>query len=356
MNFCFQFRSAPPRLILIARGLLLLLLALASAARADEPVMTVNQTPVSQAEFIFFMEQERPAVFQFFYEHHRLADGTNFWNQVRGKTTPRLMLQQNTIRRLVREKVEQKVFLDLGLATNISYAALLDRLAVVNQDRQSANARHQVLYGPITYNLQMFYENWKSNLRLRAKEKLATTQMAITEHDLKHFYQSNSRLFQSPEKWSLEIFNLDQNSSSAEMINSPGIAAVAKNIFQQIKTGQSAAQILETFGKTNSVKLTHEQFDDLTRDRLGELFSDDKIFQQVIGLKKGRCAQLSRSGGHVQIVRYNTKTPASVLPFEQVAELVRRRYVDEHYDQWIAALTKSAKVTFDQRALDALLP
>ena len=334
---------------------LLLALLFGPPAKAGT-VMRVNDEPVSREEFLWFMEQERPAVFQFFYEHYRLADGTNFWHEVRGQTTPKQLLRHNTVQRLIREKVEQKVFLTFGLTTNISYPVMLDQLAEVNQERRAADRLHHVLYGPVTYSQLMFYANWKSSLQLRAREKLADGQLKMTDRDLKRFYSSNKQLFRSPEKWNLEIFSITHDSASTNQTNSINLELAAKDVFQRAKAGQGADQILQAGGYSNGVKVLTGRYDDLTGDRLGELFSDDKTFQQVRRLKAGRSLRLPSTAGRIQVVRCDTKIPAGYRPFEQVKEQVKRRYVAAQYDEWIITLAKSARVEVNQKELDALLP
>lgn len=338
------------------RGLLIasfVLLTFCLTAQAGN-VMTVNEDGISREEFLWFMEQERPAVFQFFYEHYKLTDGANFWNEVRDGITPRIMLLQNTIRRLTREKVEQGVFLTFGLTTDISYQVMLDQLAAVNQERLKAENQHKVLFGPVAFNQLAFYANWKSRLQLRAKEKMAAERLNLTDKVLRHFYFSHKQLFRSTDKWNLEIFSID--SLPPDQAASSDANFAAKEILQKTLAGQSAEQILQASDHSNEIKIIHERFDDLDRDRLGELFSNDNTLQKVFKLKAGQSILLSRPNGHVQVVRCCKKISADYLPFEQVRDTVKRRYLDKQYDEWVTSLSKSARVELNKKEMDSLLP
>ena len=113
-------------------------LAVAPAAtRGSDPIaLVVNQHEVTRDEFQWFMELERSAVFRHFSAH--LQDGEASRERGPGGATPRSLLQRNTVARIAREKVEQGLFQELGLAQDIGYPAFLVGLAKANQEREQA--------------------------------------------------------------------------------------------------------------------------------------------------------------------------------------------------------------------------
>ena len=106
----FLYRGKPRLPALVWLAAWALTQATGTGARgAEPPALIVNQHPVSQKEFRWFMEQERAAVFRHF-SGHQVNEGKDFWDQKSEGTTPRAMLKSNTVARVIREKAEQILF------------------------------------------------------------------------------------------------------------------------------------------------------------------------------------------------------------------------------------------------------
>jgi hypothetical protein len=154
-----------------------------TASQFHDPnvVLTVNNYPVSCEEFMWFMQQQRAGVFQYVKTKCNLDYGKDFWDKPCDGTTPKAMLQKQTIEKIVSEKVKQLLFKELGLVRDISYSAFLDDLEKVNREREKAVQRKQVIYGPIRYTQLQYYGHWMATMQIQAKEILTKRQFDVNE-------------------------------------------------------------------------------------------------------------------------------------------------------------------------------
>ena len=102
------------------------------------------------------MNKERAAVFREVDVDHMDA---NFWDQNHKGTTPREVLLERTVKRMVKEKTEQLFFKQLGLVDDVSFKVFLEHLEQLNRQRQKAVDAGQVIYGPIKYSTRQYYSH-----------------------------------------------------------------------------------------------------------------------------------------------------------------------------------------------------
>jgi hypothetical protein len=165
-----------------------------------EPVLFVNNEPVGPDEFVWFMRQERAAVFQFFQAGFNHDSATNFWDRQFSNTTPRILLRERTVKRIVQAKVEQILFRELGLVEEIGYAPFLKQLEEFNRERESAAQQGEVVYGPVRYTQLQYYEYWMANLRIRATEQLTQNRWDVSNGKVKTFFEENKEQFRVRER------------------------------------------------------------------------------------------------------------------------------------------------------------
>jgi hypothetical protein len=168
----------------------------AASSKNMDAVLFVNRQSIGAEEFAWFMQQERAGVFQFVKAKFNLDYGTNFWDrELSGGDTPRSLLRQRTVERIVREKVQQLLFRELGLVQDTGYASFLKNLEAMNNERESAARQGQVIYGPVRYSALQYYEYWMTNLRLRAIEKLSQSRWNVSDAQVKDFYERNKERY-----------------------------------------------------------------------------------------------------------------------------------------------------------------
>jgi hypothetical protein len=333
------------------------ILVAGTGARARESAaMVVNENKVIPDEFRWFMEQQRSAVFQYCRTRHHLEDGTNFWNQEVEGTTPKAMLQSNTVARIVREKVEQMLFRELGLLQDISYAAFRAQVEQANMDREAAAREGRVVYGPVRYTPLQFYEHRKATLQAQAREILAAERWRPKEEELRQYHQEQRQLFRAWPTYSLEVATIEAEGKPTVGENASAVQSAAKELLAQLKAGGSLSNIFKTWPENRGLRISAQRFDEVNPDRLGEMFADEHQSKAVQALAPREAAVVSESDTRAQVVRCQSKTTGSYRPFEATQQQVRERWLAQKYDRHIAGLASLAKVRINQKAIDAVLP
>ena len=306
--------------------LLLLCWAAGSSVRSQapeertnfDPVLIVNGHAVSPAEFQWFAQLERTGVIQFVTSKLRVDYGPDFWTRELYGASPRALLQQRTIARVRREKIEQTLFAELGLITDISHTAFLNALAAANRERREAVRQGRVVYGPTNYTPEQFYNHRSATWQIRAKELLAQSRLVATDAELEASFQRSGERYRSPALSTWEL--------------------VAIHAGQAAPPAGAAPQLVR----------------DVTDERLGEMIGRDESLRTLLGLRAGESAAVSEPDGGKVVAKCLARTPGKLRPFAEVKASVAARWIDEHYEDLLTALAAEAKVQVNQRALDKI--
>ena len=321
-----------------------------------QTALTVNGYEVSREEFRWFMEQERGGVFRHFKTRHNLEDGKDFWTHEMGGTTPKAMLQSNTVARVTREKAEQILFLELGLVQDIRYAAFLAQLEKLNQEREQAARQGRTVYGPVRYTQIQFYQHWKATLRAQAREKLAEDRWPPREEDLRKFYDENRAPFRALPLSTLEVVTVQARKKPATGERAEAVQSAAGSILEKLRAGGSLSNVLKEQPKGEALDVSGQRFEEINADRLGELFPDEGQVKAVLALAPGKTVLLVGPDREVRVVRCLGRTSGEVRPYEAVRQQVRERWLAQQYDRHLERLAGQVKVQVHQEALDALFP
>jgi hypothetical protein len=320
----------------------------------ERAALVVNQHEVSREEFRWFMEQERAGVVAHFKANFNLEDGQSFWNHQAGGTTPKDALQKRTVDRLVREKVEQILFQELGLVRDIDYAAFKQQLQTLNREREEAAKEGKSVYGPIRYTQLQFYGHWKATLRARATEKLVQKQLLPTEESLRRFYEDNRSLFRAPPSCTLEIAAVQAELKPAAGEAAGTVQSTARKILSQLEAGKALPDLLKDQNQSDDVKVSWERREEINADRIGELFPNEQQSKAVLALAPGEATLLTDSDARARVVRCLGKVQGQDRPYEAVQQQVKDRWLGQQYDRRIKDLASQAQIQINQEAIDAL--
>lgn len=179
---------------LVLRSIFVLAMCLASHVLAGEVVvLRVNGEPVVADEYLLVMERKRAEVYAFFKEHHGLEDDTRYWESD-GPNSPLARLRELARTELVEIKVQQKMALERGLASDISFREFRAALANENAGRTAALSNNEAIYGPRRFGETAFYYVRLRGLIHRLKHSLAAS-VVIKEEDVESYYVEHSDLF-----------------------------------------------------------------------------------------------------------------------------------------------------------------
>lgn len=124
---------------------------------AEGVVMTINELPVSSAEYKMVMQRRTAEVYVHFKRTQNRDDGPGYWIDDSAGETPLRKLRELVQEELVRIKIIQGLAQKHGLLKDAGFAAFQENLATENERRKQAVAAKQVIYGPRQYREAAYY-------------------------------------------------------------------------------------------------------------------------------------------------------------------------------------------------------
>ena len=315
------------------------------------PLLFVNGYAVSIEEFRWFMQQERAGVFQYVKTRYNLDYGKGFWDHDCGQTTPRAIILKQTTDRIVREKIEQILFVQLGLVKDVNYVTFLRDLERLNIQRTAAINRGQVIYGPVNYTQLQYYGHWKATLQIQSKEKLSTSHFDVDDKKVKKFYDKNkSKFFRAVPTISLAIMRIEAGNKSMTAIE-----ALGQEIRSKINSSHDCEKIKTAYAHDTDIKISCDQFGDLSYDKINEMFSNDEQAKIVKGMVPGRNILLPLNKHAVQIITCTARRSEKFQPYKSIKEKVKTLFIDQQYNRLLDDMVAKANVVIDNNAISAIL-
>lgn len=159
-------------------------------------VMLVNDLEIRRSEIQREMRKYRSKIYQEYAVKYNIKQDSNFWNQSFEGKSPLKDLQQLAIDSLVRQKVQEKLLIDRNLWPYTNYDELIKDMNHQNSLRKQAVANKQVIYGPITFTEQTFFDYQFSNAIIRLHEMMRNKEIIITDQLLiTHYNKLKSTIY-----------------------------------------------------------------------------------------------------------------------------------------------------------------
>jgi hypothetical protein len=165
-----------------------------SSMVTDPVVGTINQEPVSAAEYRMIMERKTSLVYSYFKSEKGLDDHLGYWSETSGPTGPLAKLREMIRDELVRIKVVQSLAREKGLIADASFATLQNDYTRENARRRAALDAGEVVYGPKQYrSVGIYYYVRFGDLRYKLLEALAKEAApGISDDDIKACYDERT--------------------------------------------------------------------------------------------------------------------------------------------------------------------
>jgi len=152
--------------------------------RDNDTVFTINDEPVSKAEYLFIMSGLKANVFSYFVQKHDAKESKKFWtSEFRGEI-PAELLAKKTVELLKRLKTEQILIKENGITNNISFGGFLADLETENERRRLAFAKNLPIYGPVQYEERVFYDYLHTERVEKLKRILSSGELSVKEEEI----------------------------------------------------------------------------------------------------------------------------------------------------------------------------
>jgi len=137
----------------------------------QEIVATVNGEPIRYGELSIMMQRKRSDAVRYFYDNYQAEDSANYWTTIYGKEKPMDWLKAAALNEAVQIKMQQIIAKNAGIVQRIDYIDFREDWMLENNRRKKAAEQKQLIYGPLQYEENAYYEYVFSNMVLQYKEK-----------------------------------------------------------------------------------------------------------------------------------------------------------------------------------------
>ncbi len=278
-------------------------------------VATVNGEPVICREFMLLARSQRSRVINEYLHNHGGEYGSDFWSRNYNGKTPMDVLKKRTLDTIVSIKIQEICARQAGLVDDISYRGFLKALEAENHRRLVAKQTGKVIYGPVQYSEEVYYNYLFSNLVNNLKENLAGSVFSITDEKLKATYErQKDSLYRKGFITEVRLVKLEHGMEKAG--DDKG------------KAMQKAETVL-VFNDSVYVPEEEDPFRLIVRETAGKM-------------AVGQSSQPIEFQGTFYIVHVKNRISLGFRNFESCKTAVRMVLLDRMYDQYIRGLVNQA--------------
>lgn len=189
---------------------LLVLLCFSCSPVSKGVVFTVDGEPVSLSQFEQQMEKEKLMVIRDFEIKYKATFGPGFWTMNFGGDIPVNALRRRAKDAIVVSVVKKMIAREMGLIEHIGYEDFLKELDSVNKVRIKAVKEGNVIYGPVTYTLEMYSDYYMSTLENAIRAKISTPGNTPDEILLKY----NKLIQERVKKAEVDTYQIDEEDAA----------------------------------------------------------------------------------------------------------------------------------------------
>lgn len=326
--------------ILIIAAVLIISFMFQMYARSN-PVMTINDKPISEEEYDFFLNQNRSLVSSYFHRKYKAhINNDNFWGASFNNEVPKEVLKQETLKDIVRVKVIQELAERYGIADGQSFEKMKMNHTKFNQERIEARGSGEVIYGPTEFGLYEYYSYEHDHLETRLKEVLREKYFNFQDKELLDYFKSmDPSYFHKGYEGEARFFYTEMDHTAPR---SKELLHMFNEIVEKLNTGVqvSTDEISERYNlplfAVNQVI------------QKGTISKDDPVMLKVVdvfaGLESGEISELTDFDSYIGIVQTIEKKDLGYSEFEDNKELVTRAYLNVKYAELVDEMISAAEV------------
>lgn len=327
--------------ILVAVGITVVLCAY---TQKQTPLLQVDGCTVYEQEYRTIMQQNVAETVRHFQTTYDTEYSHDFWDKQYDDQTPKDYLFHCTVDDIKYNKVQEQLLAEKNLLTFQTYEEFLHLLEQENQRRSHAIAAGEVIYGPTTYDEWEYYQYLMANQiqelkRLYIKEGL----IQPTQENLQAFYQANPELVSQPyDTLTLQTLEFPYVYQDGKVHpDQKEQARLAANKALELLNQQH--QELVQIPSTVSQAVYAEKIFSNESARTDSLMMS-QVFQWAMQAQQGQQSEVLEDNGAYWIVCLKQRQEAQQVPFEQVADYINTKYVDEQFETIVQNKLAQAKV------------
>lgn len=306
-------------------------------------IATVNGDFIYSEEFMDKLSEQIIPVQQYFKDEYKIIADNNFGEGNFGGESPLRKAKELALNECIKIKVEQQLGREKGLIEDIDYPAFLKQLKKENGRRKKAIENKEVIYGPIEYQKNVYFEYLRSNMELQLKEILENEEIKVADEDIvKHYEKTKASLYRK--EGAIKIIQVYLTYSEDER------EAALKKI-EHVKMKVDMKEKVENV-LTSEIKYKEQLFNETTAKQDAQ--SNSKIKTLAESLAVGKTSHIIEENHTFYFIQCIEREADGYKSFEETKENVKVKYIDEKYEAFIAGLVDAAKVDINESVFDKI--
>lgn len=149
----------------------------------------ISKENIDDRELQREMLRYRAQIINDFTQKYQLNNLQNFWENVYQGRSPKVALEELALTNLLKIKIQEQWLKAEGLWPYKNYDEFLYAMVEENKERDKLQKEGQVIYGPVLFQEQTYFDYKFSNAIIKLKEKYEGTKITLNDSLLNHHFK-----------------------------------------------------------------------------------------------------------------------------------------------------------------------
>ncbi|BBH22311.1 hypothetical protein Back11_36560 [Paenibacillus baekrokdamisoli] len=307
--------------------------------------MSVNGQEASADEFSMYLDFKKALVANYFKQTYGANYTEHFWTTEYSDGTPLQKLMEEAKAQMTRTKIEQQLAQRSGVIKDIGYQSFLNEMEMENSRRSKAAANNEIVYGPISFEVQAYYSYYMSGLENATIDALRNNGIiSISEEQLKRDYEINKKSkYAQQGAIDLEWATLPYGSGTAYKDKSDALVKM-KQLEKAFANGASFKETAKGLG----VDVIDSRITNASR-RAAAL-EIPLALQKAEHLEVGKSSDIFDENEALHIIRCVSIGDMIIQPFDQVKDSIASQLALEKYRDIVERDVKEAAIKWNRQS------
>ncbi|WP_099518387.1 peptidylprolyl isomerase [Paenibacillus sp. BIHB 4019] len=317
---------------------------LPSEPQGAEILLEVGGLPVTEAEFLLYMEKEKGAVTNYFNVTYGAEDSESYWTETFGEERPIDKLKQQAMDEAVKGKTLQLLAVEQGLVADSSFRSFVERWEKNNAERGESKDQGKAIFGLAQYDLSQYYFYSLSQLRLDLEEKLGEGALMVTKDEVKDRYQFHAAKFENQTQITFNELSVSYSNEEREAAGEK-----IKLALKQLDYGTPFEEVGRKYGKDGI-----RQSSLVLQQQSSPLKADTLLKQAAETLKVGEHSAIIDLGSSFSIIQLIDKNEQYAVPLASLESQLQSEVLHHKFERYFEEKVKAVDITVNQEAFDRL--
>lgn len=314
--------------------------------RDDSCVATIDDEKIYVNEFKQRINLSRSEVYSYFKNKYGVDDNPKFWTSTYSGEIPAQKVKEIALDKSKTIKVQQILAKKKGIKDDISYLTFLNDLETENANRAQAVKEGRVIYGPVKYDENAYFEDTFAKMIIELKEKLAEDgDIEVSDEDIKNYYEEmKDVLYAEGASARVRRIIVPYDSTNKEEAHKK-----IQEINKKVSSGESFEKLAKEYNPDDDTKgsFGEQEFND--RSRRYESSFDEVVREKALKLKKDEVSDIIDNGNSYMIIKCIENKDKKYMDLEEVKDDARRKCIDRKYDEMVKKLSEDSKITINKK-------